>query len=70
MENADTGERLQTTVELEAAKNLAQQQASEMEAAKNLALQQADEMAALLDQYREQFGDLPQNKSVENPADE
>lgn len=66
MEDAQTGERLPTSVELEAAKNLAQQQAMELETAKNLAQQQAAEMAALLARYREQFGDLPENNSGES----
>lgn len=51
MEDAITGSRLQTSVELEAAKNLAQQQAAEM--------------AALLARYREQFGELPDSNGGE-----
>jgi hypothetical protein len=50
MGNAITGKRVQTSVELEAAKNSAQQQA---------------EMAALLARYRQQFGDLPETSGGE-----
>lgn len=65
MEDAITGERLQSSVELEAAKILAQQQAAQMEAAKILAQQQAAELEALLVRYRERFGDLPDSNSGE-----
>ncbi|NET56247.1 MAG: hypothetical protein F6K47_08735 [Symploca sp. SIO2E6] len=74
IEDANTGKRLPSSLELEAtnqeletanqeleaAKELAQQQAAEMEAAKELAQQQAAEMAELLKQYRERLGELPE----------
>lgn len=58
IEDAQTGQRLKTSLELEA-ENL------ELEAEKNAAQQQATEMAALLIRYREQFGDLPEGTSGE-----
>ncbi|MGB3692040.1 MAG: Uma2 family endonuclease [Spirulinaceae cyanobacterium] len=50
IEDASTGERLLSSVELEAAKNSAEQQAAEM--------------AELLARYQEQFGSLPEENNV------
>ncbi|HBS71065.1 MAG TPA: hypothetical protein DEA79_18505 [Cyanobacteria bacterium UBA11153] len=47
IEDANTGSRLLSSVELEAANESAKQQAAEM--------------AAMLERYRERFGDLPEN---------
>lgn len=58
VEDATTGERLLTPIELEAAKQQAEQQTAEMAAAKQQAEQQAAEMAALLARYRQQFGEI------------
>jgi len=51
MEDAQTGDRLQTSLELKTAYH-------ELEATNALAQQQIAEMAALLAQYKERFGDL------------
>ncbi len=45
MEDAQTGERLKTSLELEAENQVLEQQSAEM--------------AALLARYRERFGDIP-----------
>lgn len=58
IEDAKTGQRLKTSLELEAANQ-------ELETAKNAAQQQAAEMAALLARYQEQFGDLPEDNTRE-----
>lgn len=61
IEDADTDERLLSSVELEAAKESAERQAAEMAAAKESAERQVAEMAALLARYQEQFGELPES---------
>ncbi len=53
VEDAQTGQRLKTSMELEA-------ENQELEAQRNAAQQQAAEMAVLLARYREEFGDLPE----------
>jgi Putative restriction endonuclease len=54
MEDAQTGQRLLTSAELEVANQ-------ELEAAKERAEQQAATLEALLARYRKRFGDLPEN---------
>lgn len=75
IEDAETGERLLSSLELETANQeletanqeleTANQELEaanqELEAAKKSAEQQAEEMAALLESYRERFGELPSN---------
>lgn len=56
MEDAETGKRLMTSLELEAANQA-------LEAANQALEQQASEMAALLARYQGQFGELPGNDS-------
>lgn len=53
MEDSQTGERLKTSLELEA-------ENQELATARELAAQQAADMVALLARYRERFGDLPE----------
>ncbi len=67
MEDAQTGQRLKTSVELVAEnQELAAEnqelaaENQELVAARELAQQQAADVAALLARYREQFGDLPE----------
>jgi Uma2 family endonuclease len=69
IEDAQTGQRLMTSQELEAANQELEAANQELEAAnqeleteRNAAQQQAADMAALLDRYRLQFGDLPEGK--------
>ncbi|NER99547.1 MAG: Uma2 family endonuclease, partial [Symploca sp. SIO1B1] len=59
VEDADTGERLLSSLELEATNQELEATNQELEVAKELAQQQAAEMAALLEHYRERFGELP-----------
>lgn len=71
IEDANTGERLLSSLELEAANQELEATNQELEAtnqelevAKELAQQQAAEMAALLEHYRERFGDLPDSREI------
>ncbi len=63
VEDAQTGQRLKTSMELEAENQELEAENQELEAQRNAAHQQAAEMAVLLDRYREQFGDLPEGTS-------
>ena len=63
IEDADSGERLLSSVELEAANLELEKANSELEKAKQSAQQQAEEMAALLARYQEQFGELPEDNN-------
>lgn len=67
IEDADSGQRLKTSLELEAENRELEAENRELEAenreletAKTQAEQQVADMAALLDRYQQQFGDLPQ----------
>lgn len=55
IEFASTGERLFCSLELEAANH-------ELEIAKDSDEKQAADMAAMIERYRERFGDLSENK--------
>jgi Uma2 family endonuclease len=59
MEDAETGEQLKTSLELEADNQALEAENQALEAEKAQAQQQASEMADLLARYRERFGDLP-----------
>jgi Uma2 family endonuclease len=59
MEDAQTGEPLKTSLELETENQALETENQALEAAKAQVEQQASEMAALLARYRERFGDLP-----------
>jgi Uma2 family endonuclease len=59
MEDAQTGEQLKTSLELEAENQALEAENQALEAAKAQVEQQASEMAALLARYQERFGDLP-----------
>lgn len=65
MEDAQTGQRLKTSVELAAENQELAAENQEFAAAKELAQQQAQDMAALMARYRERFGDLPEANSEE-----
>lgn len=65
MEDAQTGQRLKTSVELVAENQELAAENQELATAKELAQQQAADMAALLNRYRERFGDLPDNRERE-----
>lgn len=60
IEEAETGERLLSSLELEAVNQELEVTNQELEAAKESAEQQAAEMAVLLEQYRKRFGELPE----------
>jgi Uma2 family endonuclease len=62
IEDANTGERLLSSLELEAANQELEVANQELEIAKDSAEQQAAEMAAMLERYRELFGDLSENE--------
>jgi hypothetical protein len=63
MEDAQTGQRLKTSVELAAENQELAAENQELTTAKELAQQQAVEMAALLARYQERFGELPETNS-------
>ncbi len=60
MEDAQTGQRLKTSVELAAENQELATTNQELATTKELAQQQAAETAALLARYRERFGNLPE----------
>ncbi|MGB3693173.1 MAG: Uma2 family endonuclease [Spirulinaceae cyanobacterium] len=63
IEDADSGERLLSSMELEEVNSELEKANSELEAAKQSAEQQAEEMAALLARYQQQFGALPEDNN-------
>jgi Uma2 family endonuclease len=65
MEDADNGQRLKTSLELEAENQELQAKNRELEAAKHQAEQQAIDLAAQLARYQTQFGNLPEQNPPE-----